>query len=299
MILTRRRAVAGAIASASLVGTIRPAGAVIILDSTWSAEGGRPGHDKDGFRAHIALANQPQFDSLIALSEDDGEEWDDASGTWVGNFGGVGYVLTAAHVYKHGEQANSYLYRTQGGTVRRGTSLMTHPRYNGDGDNRSGYDVAIVRLDGPVTDAGPPPLLYGGEVKVGARIVIVGFGSRGLGSTGEKSVYDWPQNNKTAAENTVDKITAPDDDDDDDEDAGNWLRVTLRKESEGASRLDGILGGGDSGGSAWMRVNGGWVVVGVNATGTGDTYGEHSYFARLSGVRLWLSSNLAGLRFTP
>ncbi len=299
MILTRRRAVAGTIATAALAGGLRPAGAVIILDGTWRADGGRPGREKDGFRAHIALANQPQFDGLIAFSEDEGEEWDDASGTWLGNFGGAGYLLTAAHNFKGGEPADNYLYRTRTGTVCHGTRVLKHPRYNGDGNNRSGYDVAVVRLDRPVTDGGPPPLLYAGEVKVGTRIVMVGFGSRGLGSTGEDGIYDTPQNNKTAAENTVDEVTAPTAADKPDEDSGNWLQVTLRREAEGGQRLDGILGGGDSGGSAWMRIDGRWFVVGVNATGTGDTYGEQSYFARLAGVRPWLAGVLPGLQFTP
>ena len=81
-------------------------------------------------------------------------------------------------------------------------------------------------------------------------------------------------------------------------DAGNWLGVTLRRESEGAERLDGILGSGDSGGSAWIRTEGGgWAVCGVNANGNGDTYGSQSWFARVSGVRDWLNATVPGLRF--
>ncbi len=299
MMRIRRRRLVGAMAAGAVGGLARPSDAIVILDSTWRAEGGRPGREKDGFRAHIALANQPQFDALIAFSEDDGEEWDDASGTWLGNFGGVGYVLTAGHVFKRGETADNYLYRTQRGTVHEGVQVLTHPRYNGDGNLRSGYDVAIIRLDSPVTDAGPPPLLFAGPVKVGLRIVIVGFGSRGLGSTGEQPIYDTPASNKTAAENTVDDVAAPSTGDVAGEDSGNWIRVTLRRESEGGSRLDGILGGGDSGGSAWAHLDGRWFLVGVNVTGTGDRYGEHSYFARLAGLRPWILSVLPGLRLTP
>lgn len=300
MSLTRRQALAGLLAATPLASAARPAKAVIILDSTWSAEGGRPGRERDGYRAHVALANQPQFDSLVALSGDGGAEWNDASGTWIGNFGGVGYVLSAAHCYDADDPVDGYLYRTQRGTVCRGTRVVRHPDYGSDSDNRSGYDVAISRLDRPLTDIGPPPLLYGGEVGVGARIVIVGFGSRGLGSTGENVVFSSPRSNKAAAENIVDKVTEPDaDDGDDDEDAGNWLRVTLRRPSEGGGRLDGILGSGDSGGSAWMQIAGRWYIVGVNASGTGDTYGAHSYFTRLSGVRDWMVGVLPGLRFSP
>ena len=80
-------------------------------------------------------------------------------------------------------------------------------------------------------------------------------------------------------------------------DAGNWLGVTLRRENEGAERKDGILGSGDSGGSAWVRTGAGWAIAGVNANGNGDTYGSQCWFARVSGVRDWLSATVPGLRF--
>src|SRR4029453_17764827 len=64
MTLTRRRFAAAAL---TLAAAPRPANAVIVLDSTWRAEG--------GFRAHLALADQPQFASVIALSSDDGQAW--------------------------------------------------------------------------------------------------------------------------------------------------------------------------------------------------------------------------------
>ena len=134
--LSRRRALAGILAGMPVLGAVRPAGAVIIQDSTWRAEGGRPNDPVAGFRAHIALANQPQFDCLVALSEDDGDSWDDASATWLGNFGGVGWLLTAGHIFKKGETASSYLYRTQGGTTFDGVRHFVNPRYQNDSQNR-------------------------------------------------------------------------------------------------------------------------------------------------------------------
>ncbi|MCA0303902.1 MAG: hypothetical protein LCH95_15970 [Proteobacteria bacterium] len=59
-------------------GTAR---AVVILETTWQAEGGRAGDEPDGFAAHAALAHQPQFRALIAFSNDDGEAWTSCSGT--------------------------------------------------------------------------------------------------------------------------------------------------------------------------------------------------------------------------
>lgn len=301
--LFRRRLLAGALVPAALIpAALRPAGAVVILDGTWRAEGGRPGREGEGFGAHEALARQPQFASVMALSEDDGESWDDASGTWIGNMGignmaGVGVVLTSGHNFEPGEGADNFLYRTGGGTVRRGVRLDSHPLYNRNNQERSGYDAAIVRLDGPVTDAGPAPALYAGRDEEGKQIVMVGYGTRGIGSVGEDGKYNTP-GQRAAATNVIsdvmDAVVPPPPSGD----AGNWLEITLRRESEGAGRLDGLLGSGDSGGSAWMRTGQGWVIVGINANGTGKaTYGENSEFARVSGLRDWIQRLAPVARF--
>jgi len=297
MILARRRALAGALFTACLATTARRSGAVIILDSTWREEGGGPGHESEGFGAHVALANQPQFSGVIPLSHAGDDEWSAGSGTWVGNFDGVGYVLTAAHVFNPGGSATDFDYRLPDGTVLEGTNMTFHPLYNWK-DKRTGYDFAIVELEAPVTNAGAPPVLYAGYREEGARIVMVGYGARGTGSAGQKSIYQ-PSWGKAAAENTVDEVMTAVRPVPDNKDAGNWFSVTLRLESEGASRLDGLLGSGDSGGSTWIRTAGQWSIAGVNASGTGNAaYGESSYFARVSGVRNWLVDNLPGLRFT-
>ncbi|MBX9946075.1 MAG: hypothetical protein K2Y40_18515 [Reyranella sp.] len=317
MRLSRRRLLSGALVPAALwpalSAAVRPAGAVVILDSTWRAEGGGPGRESEGFGAHEALARQPQFAGVMALSEDDGESWNTASGTWIGNMAGPtglqGVVLTSGHNFEPGEGADNYLYRTQAGTVRQGVRLDIHPLYNRNNKERSGYDAALVRLDRPVTDAGPPPALYAGRDEDGRQIVMVGYGMRGIGSVGEHETYSGAER-ATAATNVVDEVMDAVVPPPRSGDAGNWLQVTLRRESEGAGRLGGLLGSGDSGGSAWMPVGmqagmqtgtqagGGWAIVGINANGTGDaTYGEQSEFARVSGLRDWILRLAPGARF--
>ena len=130
MTITRRRIVASAVAAGSMAGACRPAGAVIVLDSTWRAEG--------GFRAHVALANQPQFASVIALSNDEGQVWGAGSGTWLGNAGGRARILTAAHVFNRGGAADDYVYRAPDGRVLQGTDLVFHPLYNWSNAERTG-----------------------------------------------------------------------------------------------------------------------------------------------------------------
>jgi hypothetical protein len=296
MRLSRRRALGGLLAAPLPASLARPAGAVIILDSTWQAEGGGPDRESAGFGAHVALGSQPQFAGVIALSDDDGETWGAASGTWIGNVGGRAQILTAAHVFEQGGSAEEYLYRTPGGIVRHGASIAFHPLYTWDNDARTGYDMAIVGLDGPIDDGGLPPTLYGGRREQGQVIVMVGFGGRGIGSAGEDSIYDGLPG-KAAAENIVAEVMDALEPPPRDADAGNWLAVTLRREDEGAGRLDGILGSGDSGGSAWLLTGGLWAITGVNANGTGDTYGSQSFFARVSGAQDWLNSVVPGLTF--
>ena len=63
MRLTRRRALAGL--SAALTVPAYRAGAVVVPESTWRAEGLRP---------FVSLAHQAQFAPLVALSNDDGED---------------------------------------------------------------------------------------------------------------------------------------------------------------------------------------------------------------------------------
>ena len=292
-----RRRFLGGVLGTTLLAAARPSGAVVVLDSTWRAEGGRPGHESEGFGAHIRLANQPQFRSLVALSGDDGESWAIGSGTWIGNVDGQGYVLTAGHIFGNGEDADTFLYRTNGGTVHRGVDVDFHPLWNGDVNAREGYDLAIVTLESPVTDAGPPPALYDGEIAVGTRVVMIGFGSRGIASVGERAEYYEPSD-KAAAENIVDEVEAGEHPVPHDGNAGNWFSVKMRRESEGALRLEGILGGGDSGGSTWLRVGRDWAIAGVNSNGTGDdVYGCSSFFAQVSGVQEWIAEAVPGVRF--
>jgi hypothetical protein len=288
MNLYRRRLLAGCLAGGTVAASATSARAVIILDSTWRAEG--------GFRAHVALANQPQFASVIALSADEGEVWGAASGTWLGNVGGRARILTAAHVFNRDGAADDYVYRAPDGEVIQGTDIVFHPLYNWSNAERTGYDFAVVRLEGPLEDAGQPPQLYGGTGEAGQRIVMVGWGSRGIGSVGQRPDYHSIPG-KAAAENRIDEVMAALRPPPKSGDAGNWLGVTLRRENEGAERMDGILGSGDSGGSAWVRTGAGWAIAGVNANGNGDTYGSQCWFARVSGVRDWLSATVPGLRF--
>ena len=296
MTITRRHLFAAGLAGLAALPVARPAGAVVVLDRTWRAEGGRPGRESEGFRAHEALANQSQFAPVIPLSTEGGENWGIGSATWLGNFGGQAWVLSSSHLFVRNDSVFDFTFRAPDGTLCKGDRQIRHPLFNGNNDETTGYDVVLIRIRGPMNGGGPAPLLYGGTSEEGAQVIMVGYGARGIGSIGQNDAYDGPPGSKAAATNVIDEAMDLVQPPPRTGDRGNWLAVKLRRENEGAGRLDGLLGSGDSGGSLWMRTQAGWAIVGVNANG-GDQYGDSSYFTRVSGLRPWLSSIVPGLRF--
>lgn len=306
----RRRRVA-AIAAAAVLLTTAPAFAVIVLDSTWRAEGGTPDRPTSGFGAHLRLAAEPQFRAVVAFASD-GETWGEASGTWIGNDARHGYILTAAHTFDLPAQPDAYVVRSPGGTIHHADRVWTPAEWTGDTDTRTGYDIAILRLTAPMTDAGEQPVLYGGAAEAGHLVTFVGFGSRGIGSRGQQDEFH-TGSDKAAAQGTVDEAVDldPAAAADDSADAGGYLSVFLAREDGGIAnpyggsdrpptRLAGLLGSGDSGGSAWMRVDGAWVVAGVNSNGSGNAeYGDSSWFTRVAPHRDWITGIFPGARFSP
>ncbi|MGE5506838.1 MAG: trypsin-like serine protease [Actinomycetota bacterium] len=284
------------------------ASAVTILDSTWRQEGGAKGKEWAGFGAAMALAGEPQFASVLALSSD-GETWGEASATWIGNGeDGHAYLLTAAHIFSLPARADAYVVRTPGGRVVKADKVWLHPLWNGSLDTRTGYDVAILRTRAPITDAMPQPVLYAGNAEAGRLLTFVGFGSRGIGSTGQQDRF-YRGSEKAAAQGTIDQVVPPAAPVPVGADGGNYLGVFLPKEdgslknpygggNRPATRLGGLLGSGDSGGSAWIRSADRWLLVGVNSNGSGTAaYGDTSWFTRISPLRSWISGIFPGARF--
>ena len=281
--------------------------AVTILDSTWREEGGRKGREKAGFGAHIALAAQPQFRAVLAMSTDE-EDWDEASATWIGNQDGHAFILTAAHIFDLPAQADEFSVRTPDGTVHHPDRVWIHPQWNGNMDARSGFDLAILRLPTPLTGLGPAPLLYGGGSEEGKLITFVGFGNRGIGSTGESELFNSGAE-KAAAQGVIDECAGEEHGVAADADHGNYLAIFMAREDGGIpndlggkntppTRLAGLLGKGDSGGSAWIKLGDRWIIVGVNSNGTGKSgYGDTAEFTRVATQRTWISRIFPGARF--
>jgi len=270
-----------------------PAQAVVVLDST---------HAQHGYALAEELAAQPQFAALFHLDEDG-----TASATWIGNDTHHGYLLTAAHNFCDGSMATSYVYRAVNGSAYRGVSAVSYPIYRcrPEGKEREdidGVDLAIVKLDRPVEGLGNAPALYAGSAELGKHLVFGGYGKRGTGSTGESE----SGNGRPAmATGVIENLIAGKGEDE------NYFEVALPKEDgsienpfEGGNLtrpIDGYAGliaEGDSGGGAFIKLGGNWVLAGVNSSGDGDTkYGDASTFVRVSGRADWLAKNAPTARF--
>ncbi|STX44443.1 V8-like Glu-specific endopeptidase [Legionella donaldsonii] len=275
-----------------------PAWSVIILESTYQ---------KSGFKKAESLALEPQFASLIYLEGDESS----GSGSWIGNYKGHGYVLTAGHLFTDGIKASYYTYQTIDGTEYQGEAVFFHPLWNGNLTTRTGYDFAIVRLKEKVTDGGAQPVLYGGNHEKGKMLTFIGYGWRGAGKKGQDTSID-TGDRPAAAKGLIESVEEAVEPVPKKGDAGNYIGIWLPKEDgslsnpfteEGitkpVSALSGILGSGDSGGPAWIRTENGWAIVGINSNGSGNAaYGDKSWFPRISHVRGWIEQIVPNTLFT-
>ncbi|MGE3141984.1 MAG: trypsin-like peptidase domain-containing protein [Hyphomonadaceae bacterium] len=301
-----RGASAAALAAAFFLAA--PAGAVAIGEAAWRAHGGDDPHWDRGFGPSEALAAAPQFRAMVSLTED-GRGWGVASGVWIGNdAAGHAYILTAGHVAVQDVRARRVRARTSAGAVLTGMAFFTHPAWNNDVGRRGGMDFAILKLDGPITDSGPAPALYGGRQERGRRAVLIGYGERGVAPFGVGLRFA-PKHGliAAAAENVIDRVT-PFTPGPDGADWGNELRIDF-DEADGPGKnrmgaaspvsfLEGVLAPGDSGGALWVNFSDHWRIVGVNSSGApGADYQDVSSFARVTTQKAWIRSIFPQARF--
>ncbi len=174
------------------------------------------------------------------------------------------HVLTAAHCTV-GQSAAEMSFAVDG-TTYAVAAFANHPQYNDD-DFGAGYDLAIMTLAEPVSGV-QPSAIYRDAPQVGQTLTLVGFGEGGT-STGNPE-YDF--GNKRVGETPIDRV---------DELFIEW-NFDSHSESNTAP--------GDSGGPAFINVDGNYLVAGVTSGGSGDPHrlGDQSFDTRVDVFAEWI-----------
>ncbi len=129
---------------------------------------------------HQNLANQSAFDAVGVAKRLNAAGTSivvDSSGILIGSQ----WVLTAAHtaIAKGWDGATFEV----GGEVRDVVETYQNPNFV---DIENGWDIALLKLDSPITSVTPAQLYTGtAESLVGEELVYVGYGKSGTGSTGD------------------------------------------------------------------------------------------------------------------
>lgn len=176
------------------------------------------------------------------------------------------YVLTAGHCAE-GVADNAGQF-TVGDKTYHTEKIYLHPNYNGDvlGSDIAN-DIAIFRLDEPVTGIAPLPISRVAP-RVGQALTLVGFGGGGTGATGGDGGFG----TKRIGVTPIDRVTS------------KLIHWTFDDETESNTAP------GDSGGPAFLTVNGVKYIAGITSGGSSETsgIGDHSFDTRVDVYASWI-----------
>lgn len=150
----------------------------------------------------------------------------------------------------------------------------------------SSDDIALVKLVQPVADVSPVAL-YEGDDELGKIAKIMGKGATSTGAVG----YGAHDSHRTELRRAFNTITSAD---------GRWFCYVF-DDAPSALPLEGMTGGGDSGGPALIQVEDQWRLAGLTSwtAAPGDVrtlrlglYGQTSCNVRISHYVDWIESNL-------
>jgi Trypsin/PEP-CTERM motif len=146
---------------------------------------------------HIALAAQPQYDAVGFTTRQNALNQTvlDSSGILIT----PDWVLTASHTLVAGGRPDTTF--TIGGETRNIAQAIRNPNFTGQIED--GYDVALLKLDAPITNVTPAQLYTGTAASLqGQTLTYVGYGRSGTGSTGDTI----PAGTKRAGNNIAEQL---------------------------------------------------------------------------------------------
>lgn len=231
--------------------------AVSILDSNANV-----GSVQNQFETRIINGNvTSQFPSVGIVG--------DASGGFcTGTLIAPQFVLTAGHCVEG--VANTAGRFTVGGSTYATSQVFQNPTYNSNligSDNAN--DIAIFKLSTPVTNVAPSEIFRSVPV-TGQLLTLVGFGGAGNGSTGTDGSFGTKRIGTTPIDSVSPKL----------------IRWHFDNNTEANTAP------GDSGGPAYVNVNGSYYIAGVTSGGESATaaIGDNSFDTRVDAFAGWIDS---------
>lgn len=187
------------------------------------------------------------------------------------------WVATAAHVARSLRPGQALEI---GGASYAVDRVFVHPAWDGPAP---AHDIALVRL-GRAVEGVEPARLYRQDDEAGREVVVVGAGMVGTGLTG-------PREDDGQVRGATNRI---------DEAAETWLRFVFdAPDSENTTDLEGISGPGDSGGPAFIVIDGAAYLAGVSSGqddaatgGKPGRYGVSEYYTRVSHYTAWIDQTM-------
>ncbi len=187
------------------------------------------------------------------------------------------WVLSAAHVARSLKAGRALEIDGASYAIDK---VFVHPEWGGPSPR---HDIALIRLGKDVTGVQPVPF-YKNDDEAGREIIVVGAGMVGTGLTGPLE----DDGQVRGATNRIEEVGEA------------WLRFVFDgPDSEQATALEGISGPGDSGGPAFIIVDGIAYLAGISS-GQDDTatngkpgrYGVSEYYTRVSQYRSWIEQTM-------
>lgn len=152
------------------------------------------------------------------------------------------------------------------GTTYETRSIHVHPSYN---DFTLSNDIAVFRLSRAVTNIEPSPI-FRGTPRVGQMLTLVGYGAGGTGASGHTGDFGTKRVGLTPIDGVEETL------------------ITWRFDDETESNT----APGDSGGAAFLDVNGEYYLAGI--TSGGDRwdagFGDNSFDTRVDSFADWIDT---------
>lgn len=187
------------------------------------------------------------------------------------------WIITAAHGLNSVESGQQIMIFDSPYTL---VKIIVHPDFEGFEN-----DLALIQLNRPVSSIEPSPLFIETN-ELGKHINIVGRGWTGTGLTG---AVENDQKFRMAT-NRIDSVST------------HWIKFRFDEPNNpNTTEMEGVSGPGDSGGPAFIEIDGQKFLAGISSNQINEQiglkegqYGVIEYYTRVSGYIQWIDEVLSG-----